>query len=258
MLSPPIELEGRAAEPLNPPFREILQGGTTMCFSATASFALGAVLLPIGGWSVQKAWKGDRHFLPLAMFPLSFSIQQLIEGGVWLGLDANNTNLMHTAAIGFVCFSHGFWLAWTPFTVSMVEERSHLQWLWRGLTLVGLGLGAYFLLPLIAHPDWLSVEVNHRSLDYSLQILISNPVLAYLGRMLYVATILLPLLLSQNAVMQKLGWLVLGSLVLTSYLFSYGFISVWCYFAAVTSVYVGYQLAQGIESKVESPQMGES
>jgi len=232
-----------------------------MCFSATASFALGSVLIPMGGWCVQKAWKGeadrvepaDRPFLPLAVFPLAFGLQQAIEGVVWLGMGGQNPALMHSAALGFVFFSHGFWLFWVPFMVSVLEDRPRVRWIWRGMAGVGFWLGAYFWVPLLLHADWLTVSVQGRSLHYSLQILIAHPLLMQLGRMLYGSTILVPLLLTKHPIVQRLGWLVLASLLLTSQLFREGLISVWCYFAAVASVYVGYQFFQGVETPMESP-----
>lgn len=229
-----------------------------MCFSTTASFAIGSILLPVGLWCVQRAWVGDRRFLPLAVFPLAFGMQQLIEGLVWSGISACDAGLTNQAARGFVFFSHGFWLFWTPFMVAMLEERPRVRWVWLTMSGIGLALGAYFLVPLLFHPDWLTVNIYQRSLNYSVQILIPHPLLAYLGRSLYVVTILAPLLLAQNLAVQRLGGLILGSLVLTSFLFRYGFISIWCYFAAITSMYVVYLFWRGVEVDRQFPSMQES
>lgn len=229
-----------------------------MCFSATASFALSSVLVPTGLWCVQKAWRGDRRFLPLAGFPLGFGTQQAIEGLVWLGMGTQNIALLSGATIGFVFFSHGFWLFWTPFMVSMLEEQPWLRQCWRVIAAIGLAYGVYLLLPLLVHPDWLSVGLMRRSLNYSLHVMLIHPAIAYLGRALYILTILAPLLLTSTRFLRGLGWLILGSLVLTSYLFRYGFISIWCYFAAVVSVYVGYLFFQGVETIPETVRMRES
>ena len=53
-----------------------------MCFSATASFTAGVLLLGAGALTVRSA-RSPRE-LPLAAIPRLFSIQQLIEGVVWL------------------------------------------------------------------------------------------------------------------------------------------------------------------------------
>ena len=53
-----------------------------MCFSATASFSAGAVLLGIGALTVKSSHR--RREMPLAAIPLLFAIQQLTEGVIWL------------------------------------------------------------------------------------------------------------------------------------------------------------------------------
>ena len=53
-----------------------------MCFSATASFSAGVVLLGLGTLTLKSA-RGRRE-LPLAAIPLLFAIQQLTEGVIWL------------------------------------------------------------------------------------------------------------------------------------------------------------------------------
>jgi hypothetical protein len=56
-----------------------------MCFSATASFTAGAVLLGVGALTLRSALTSrQRHVLPFAAIPLLFAIQQLIEGVIWL------------------------------------------------------------------------------------------------------------------------------------------------------------------------------
>ncbi|TVQ16779.1 MAG: hypothetical protein EA367_19230 [Leptolyngbya sp. DLM2.Bin15] len=225
-----------------------------MCFSATASFTISAALLPMGGWCINKAWQGDRHYLPLAAFPLAFGIQQAIEGMVWLGLDAHNSAMVATAATGFIFFSHGFWLVWTPFMALMIETRSRFRQLWQIMILVGMLLAAYFLVPLALNPTWLTVTIQERSLTYILQDLASHPILEALGRSLYISTILAPLLLVHQSAVQGLGWLVLGALVIVSRFFSAASVSVWCYFAAVASLYVGYLFSQDIAEERSLPE----
>ena len=49
-----------------------------MCFSATASFTAGVALLVVGTATARLA--SGRAELPLAVIPVLFGIQQLIEG----------------------------------------------------------------------------------------------------------------------------------------------------------------------------------
>ena len=72
-----------------------------MCFSATASFSAGAVLLGLGTLTVKSAHR--RRELPLAAIPLLFAIQQLTEGVIWLTFryDAPQMNVLMTYFIRF-------------------------------------------------------------------------------------------------------------------------------------------------------------
>lgn len=225
-----------------------------MCFSATASFSLSAALIPVGMGCLKKAQEEDRRYLPLAAFPLAFGIQQAIEGLVWVGLGADNARLVALAAAGFVFFSHGFWLVWTPLTAASVEGDRLRGRIWRALVGIGLLYGLYFNLPLWLNLRQLAVSVHNHSLVYELQLwLYPTRSLVLLGYTLYILTILAPLVLSGDRHIQRLGGLVLVALLLTASFFSAGFISVWCFFAALVSLYVGYVFSQGLEPRSQPP-----
>lgn len=53
-----------------------------MCHSAGASFGVGAVLIPAGLYCLSAAARKDRAYVPLAVTPLVFGVQQCIEGCV--------------------------------------------------------------------------------------------------------------------------------------------------------------------------------
>ncbi|WP_367185774.1 DUF6629 family protein [Thermoleptolyngbya sp. C42_A2020_037] len=225
-----------------------------MCFSATASFSLGATLIPVGVACIKRAQEQDKRYMPLAAFPLAFGIQQVIEGLVWVGLGANNTRLVALAAAGFVCFSHGFWLVWTPLTAASVESDRPRWQVWRALAGLGFLYGLYFNLPIWLEPQRLSVSIHNHSLVYQLQLLMEpTRALSLFGYTLYVLTILAPMLLSGDRHIQRLGGLVLVALLFTANFFSAGFISVWCFFAALVSLYVGYVFLQGLEPRSQPP-----
>ena len=93
-----------------------------MCFSATASFTAGAVLLGIGALTL-KAAKRPREW-PFAAIPLLFATQQLIEGVIWLtfNADAPLLNTVMTRAYSF--FSHVLWPVYLPVAVLMIEQTA--------------------------------------------------------------------------------------------------------------------------------------
>ena len=62
-----------------------------MCFSANASFTLGAVLISTGIFSTIRANKANKNYIFLALIPIFFGIQQVIEGIVWWQLYENKS-----------------------------------------------------------------------------------------------------------------------------------------------------------------------
>lgn len=121
-----------------------------MCFSATASFSAGAVLLGIGALTLKAA---DRpREWALAAIPLLFAIQQLSEGVIWLTFSYEapgvNTFMTHLYSL----FSHVLWPAYVPMAVLLIEPPGRR---WRGLlglSVVGVAVGGYLLYFLFAFP----------------------------------------------------------------------------------------------------------
>ena len=90
-----------------------------MCFSATASFSAGAVLLGLGTLTLKSAHRPRE--LPFAAIPLLFAIQQLSEGVIWLtfGSEAPLLNTVMTHVYSF--FSHVLWPIYVPVAVLLIE-----------------------------------------------------------------------------------------------------------------------------------------
>ena len=77
-----------------------------MCFSATASFGSGTLLLAIGTVTLRMARCPAER--PYAAIPLLFAIQQLVEGVVWLSFGGPAwLNFVATQVYSF--FSHVLW-----------------------------------------------------------------------------------------------------------------------------------------------------
>src|SRR6476661_8747844 len=122
-----------------------------MCFSAEASFTAGAALLPAGAYAVAVALKKDRAYLPLAVMPLLFGVQQLCEAGVWVGLEHDAPGLVKPAALAFLFFAVAFWPFWLPLAAAAVERRPLWRRLFFAAAAVGLGLGLACYVPAILH-----------------------------------------------------------------------------------------------------------
>ena len=230
-----------------------------MCFSATASFTSAALLVPISIYASKIAWSKDSRYLPLALIPLVFGIQQGFEGIFWLLLNDNQANLLRLVALGFLFFSHGFWLVWPSLTALILDHRHWAKKLFLTTTLIGLLFGLTLYVPFLLYPNWLSVTISHGSIDYQTQIIYDRFFSYHITRLIYALIALGPLCLSEPTHLRIFGGLIALSVLFTHWFFDYAFVSVWCFLAAALSVYVTYilyslpaSLPQGIKLTTQS------
>jgi hypothetical protein len=209
-----------------------------MCFSSEASFAVGAVLLPAGLYCVRSAVRKDRKFLAFSLLPVLFSIQQIAEGFVWIGLENDNLSLTQGAAQVFLYFALFFWPFWVPFSVSFFEPRTRTRQLLSAMALVALALGWALYAPILLDTArWLNVRVVGHSIQYDFRVLPAFDVVAgQCWLLLYLASICGPLLISYDRRLRLFAMTLGASAVISYVVFRYAFESVWCFFAAALSL----------------------
>lgn len=200
-----------------------------MCFSATASFAAGTVLLGLGTLTLKSARRPGE--LPFAAIPLLFAIQQLSEGVIWLTFrhEAPLVNVAMTHVYSF--FSHVLWPAYVPVAVLLMEPSG-----WRRRTqlvfvVAGVAVGAYLLYILIAYP------IVSRPTGQHVEYVSPHFFAAAVMTLYLVSTTISPLFSTYRAV-KLFGVLALSSFAAVYYFYATWFISVWCFFAALLSVVV--------------------
>ena len=200
-----------------------------MCFSATASFSAGAVLLGIGSLTLRSASRPRE--LAFAAIPMLFAIQQLIEGVIWLtfGDEATLLNSLLTHVYSF--FSHVMWPVYMPVAVLLMEPAG-----WRRRALIafvaaGAAVGAYLLYILLAFPVVSRPTGQH--IEY-----VSPHFFAAVTMTLYLVSTALSPLLSTHRMVQVFGALALLSFGAAYAFYATWFISVWCFFAALLSAVV--------------------
>ncbi len=90
-----------------------------MCFSPTASFISGSILITTGIYSLRQVRSSSA--VPFASIPLLFGIQQIVEGVVWLSF--GSVTLHSIATTMFVMFSHVFWPIFVPLAIWLIEKN---------------------------------------------------------------------------------------------------------------------------------------
>jgi hypothetical protein len=210
-----------------------------MCFSAEASFAAAAVLIPAGAYCVQASLRKAPRLLPLALMPLAFGVQQASEGFVWVGLDRGDPGLARQAGLVFLFFALGFWPFWLPFISLVRESRPARRLALLALTLLGTTWFWGVYLPLLTGPEsLLTVRVEHHSVVYDYaDVAFFQYVPARVSDALYVLAVTVPLLISSASWEGRVASLVVAaSAAAAAVFFFHAFVSVWCFFAAAATV----------------------
>lgn len=228
-----------------------------MCFSASVSYSAAAVLVSTGLYAVQQARRLQSPYWMWALAPVFFGFQQAFEGRVWQVLDAGNASAAVPFALGFHFFSHFLWLWWLPLCSYLVEpsqsslsnKSSNIAKLRKriigGCAIFGAFAGTLVYSVMLFHPEWMSVAVREHSIIYDFSVPDSSAIhIPITPVTLYGLTILVPLLLSSHRLIKIFGALIVLSMALASASAANNtaFISVWCFFAALLSLYLVYMI----------------
>ena len=214
-----------------------------MCISASVSFSSAVVLVATGLYAVQQARRLQPPYWMWALVPVFFGIQQAFEGRVWQILDAGNARAAVPFALGFHFFSHFLWLWWLPLCSYLAEPSKTRKRVIGGCTIFGAFAGTLAYSVMLFHPEWMAVTVREHSILYSFSVPWRSSIhLPITPAMLYALTILVPLLLSNHRQIRIFGGLAALSMLLTLEAYSYAYVSVWCFFAAVLSLYLVYMI----------------
>ena len=213
-----------------------------MCFSATASFSAGVVLVGLGTLTL-RAVRHPRELL-LASIPLLFGIQQSIEGVIWLTFryEAPFLNAMMTHLYSF--FSHVLWPVYVPVAVLLIEPPG-----WRRTVLAlfvagGVAVGAYLMYALVA---------------FSIVSRLTGQHIEYVAPHFFAATVMSLYLLSTTVspafstyrTVKVFGVLALMAFGAAYYFYTIWFISAWCFFAAILSGIIYFHLKHRIYPREE-------
>ena len=210
-----------------------------MCFSAEASFAAAAILLPAGAIGVQRAYRTDRRYLPFAALPLFFGLQQLFEGLVWTGNALSSDSMVQRYSMAYMFFSWLAWPVWVPLSTYFLEPCGR-RYVYLIFAIMGGMLGAMQYLPYFAHEGWLVTKFLPHAISYQGTVLFDFLMRRELTNALYFFVIVAPLLTSSNRHAQIFGILISAVATVTYLFFQFAYISVFCFGGALMSLYIVY------------------
>ena len=209
-----------------------------MCFSAEASFGLSVALVSSGVYCVKSALSKNHLLLPVGIIPFLFAIQQFSEGWVWLGLRWDDTALVRVSALVFLFFAIVFWPFWIPLCAFVTGNRKK-KILFGFLSALGLVIGFGVYIPLCISDEMPVADVLNHAVHYDIArsiIFQFVPVILWEGT--YIVIIASPLLFTDNMKLIYLGIAIVLSAAISYLIFWFAFASIWCFFAALLSLYL--------------------
>ena len=210
-----------------------------MCFSAQVSFISAGVLFLTGVVCIKKAQKANHHVL-LAITPFIFAIQQFLEGFVWVTFNREEMALTNFFSSAYLFFAFFFWIVWFPVIAYNLESIQWKKKLFRYLAFIGFVFGLYLWLPVLfdhGPRNLIDTTLCGKSLCYNIA---SGGYLPMVAReSIYVFLGLLYLLCS-DPLFRKFLFAVMISAAITMLIQVLAWISVWCFFSAISSLYIIY------------------
>jgi hypothetical protein len=171
-----------------------------------------------------------RRELLFAALPVPFAVHQFIEGFVWLGLDGIlSPAVAHDMGAAFMLYAQGLLPFLLPLSVLLFEPNAKSRSRMLPFLVLGGATALYILWALTAFP--LQLYVRGNSIVYINQAT-NNTAVA----LLYVIATCGSLFFSKIKMMVIFGAANLAILLVVMEVKRYAFTSLWCAYAAVTSV----------------------
>lgn len=208
-----------------------------MCFSAGASFSAGLVLAVIGIATIKKASNNSQ--LIFASIPLIFSIQQIVEGILWLTIgNIEFVFFEQIATYVFLLFAQVLWPILVPISIFYLSKNDSYKLIQRILIGVGIAVSFYLLLCIIYYD--VSSEIIEQHIVYhqgSPKFLIGN-----LPAFFYVVATILPPFFTKIKHVWYLGLINLIASSISYLFYTHFLVSIWCFFASLMSISVWFIL----------------
>ena len=200
-----------------------------MCFSPQADVAGGLVICAIGIYAVRHV-RQRREFLAVAWIPLLLGAHQFIEALVWLWLQGHVPGgIGHLALWAYLLIAFVVLPVFIPLAVIALEPTRRRKAMMVPFALTGTVIAVILLAAMVRGPVGVKLAPYH--LSYSIRVRDGFLIIA-----LYVVAVCGPLLMSGYRNVVIFGAVNLVAVIVIARLTISGFASVWCAWAAVSSV----------------------
>ena len=217
-----------------------------MCFSAEISFGSGVVLTAIGVMSIRESKPNQLFF---GLIPLICGVQQITEGFVWLSHQNNWSDWIQSLLnYCYLFFAFIVWPFWIPFSVYKLKDFVKYKGVLRFSIFLGILVSLYLGHTLIFY------DVSSEIICYHIKYRIAyKPAIYFHPQIIggaYLIAIGLPTIFHKDTWIKVVGFLIIVSYVLAKIIYTSYFTSVWCFFAALISVFVLYSIKKSNKTEI--------
>lgn len=204
-----------------------------MCLAPQVDVIAGTAMAVVAVDAVRHC--RDLRTAPLALLPAIFAFHTLTSAVVWWGLQGVvSASVGSSATQLFLAIAFVLWPVYLPMAILLIEPPG-----WRRSALVGLlGLGVYssvtFLVPLLAG------QGSAQACPYYIDFEIAG--VDMMSSVLYLVATCGALLLARDRHLVLWGWMNVAAVGLLILMAGRGLPSLWCFWAACTSVFVAWLL----------------
>ena len=192
----------------------------------------------VGGIVVAIGIDALRHVdeprqIPLAALPVLFGVHQITEAFVWWGLQDHVAHAVERVAVwAYLVFAFAALPVLVPVAVGLVERSRTRRWVIVGFGVLGTAVAVALTAAIFSSP--LHAAIGGRHIEYSVDAL------SFGGQIteLYVVATCGAMLASSWRDIELIGALNLIAVPVLMWMTINGFVSLWCFWAAIVSVLI--------------------
>ena len=212
-----------------------------MCFSPEADAAVGVIVTAVGIDALRHVRASNE--IVLGALPLLFGVHQLTEAFVWWGLEGRAAHVIETVAVwAYLVFAFALLPALVPLAVGLVERTLGRRRIIAACGALGAAVAVGLTVPMFRGPVTATIESRH--IEYHVEALGHGGQLTSL----YIVATCGALLASSYRDLAALGLASLIAVPLLVWLTVGGFVSLWCFWAAIVSIVIAFHLRRSAAS----------
>ncbi|HEY5173707.1 MAG TPA: DUF6629 family protein [Acidimicrobiia bacterium] len=214
-----------------------------MCFSPDADAVVGGIVVVIGADALRHV-REPKQIL-LGSLPLLFGLHQLDEAFVWLGLQGRVSESLERIGVWvYILFALAALPALVPLAVLAVERSRARRRLISVLAVLGIAVGVSLAVALFRGS--VNAAIDGRHIAYNVSALSQGRDLTAL----YVVAACGALIACSHRDLAVLGVMNLIAVPVLMWMTVSGFISLWCFWAAIVSVAIDLHMRRAASRAV--------